>query len=233
MKNILKYALILAAASLAGAVYAQDAQTAKAKADSGLAVSTAIKDGVITIHVEGQCKSKMVSAKDELEILLKQALEAVGAKTHLARAVESAFAAIKSHLADPNEPAFGPIKMHLVVKPNDDTAEIITDGDILLAREQYVANMKSTFNDDNTVTTTGNVKKISSNGGQETLGTIVDIDANGNITTRGGAVESTDKTVAAKQSDSVVNPNTVENPVAQENAGTIIPDNTIVTSSTK
>ncbi len=228
MKNILKYALILAAAFVAGATYAQPA-----KSDSGLAVTTAIKDGVVTINIKGQCKSKMVSAKDELEFFLKQALEAVGTKTNIARAVESAFAAIKTHLADPNEPAFGPVNMSLEVKPDDNAGVIITSGSVLLAGEQYVANMKSTFNDDNTVTTTGNVKKISSNGGQETLGTIVKIDVNGNISVSGGVAPTSDKTVAAQQAEAVVNPQAVENIAVQGNTDTIIPDNTIITSSAK
>ncbi len=236
MKNILKYALILAAASFAGATFAQStAQSASAtkQASDGLKVTTAIEDGVVTLHIEGECKSKMVSAKDELEILLKKALESVGLKTHLARAVESAFAAIKSHLADPNEPAFGPIKMHLVVTPNDDSGEIITNGDILLAREQYVANMKSVFNDDGTVSTTGNVQKISSNGAKETLASVVNIDAKGNITTRGGATETSEPSVVAQQAQNVVNPTTVENPAVPENTDSIMPDNSIVTSATK
>lgn len=228
MKNILKYALILAAALVAGATYAKPATNA-----AGLAVTTAIKDGVVTVSVKGQCKSKMVSAKDELELLLKDALETVGTKTNIARAVESAFAAIKTHLSDPNEPAFGPVNMALEVKPDDNAGVIITSGDILLAGEQYVANMKSSFNDDGTVTTTGNVKKIASNGGQETLGTIVKIDVNGNISVSGGVVPTSDKTTAAQQAEAVVNPQTVENAAIQGNTDTIIPDNTIITSSAK
>ena len=229
MKNILKYALIIAAVSFAGAVFAQ---TAPAQVD-GMKVATSIKDGVVSIKIEGECKSKLVSVDDELKALLKQALNSVGVKSNLARAIESAFAAIKSHISNPNESAFGPVNFTLEVTPDDDSGTIVVKGDVLVAREHFVANMKSVFNDDNTVTTTGNVQKISANGKTESLPSVVKLDANGVMTTTGGATTTTESTVAAQQVANLVNPDTVSNPAVSGNDSTIIPDNTIVTSEAK
>ena len=51
MKNILKYALILAAASLAGAVYAQTATVPASQDVDGMKITSSIKDGVVNIHI--------------------------------------------------------------------------------------------------------------------------------------------------------------------------------------
>ena len=219
MKNILKYSLILAAASLAGAVYAQTATAPAPQVQSadGMKITSSIKNGVINIHIGGECKSKLVSIDDELKVLLKQSLETVGINSNIAKAVESAFVAIRTHISNPNEPAFGPIDLHLVVTPDEASGVINTIGDITIARDHYVANMKSVFNDDNTVT----------------LPAVVKIDANGTISSTGGDVVISEPTVSEQQSNDVVNPNAVPNNAISGNDSTLIPDNTIVATPEK
>ena len=233
MKNILKYALILAAASLAGAVYAQTATVPASQDVDGMKITSSIKDGVVNIHIGGECKSKLVSIDDELKMLLKQSLETVGVKSNIAKAVESAFAAIRAHISNPNESAFGPVDFHLMVTPDDANGVINTLGDITVARDHYVADMKSVFNDDNTVTTTGNIKKTPMNKETVVLPANVKIDANGIISTTGGEVATSEPSVATQQSANVVNPNAVPNAAVSGNDSTIIPDNTIVASPTE
>lgn len=235
MKNILKYSLILAAASLAGAVYAQTATAPAPQVQSadGMKITSSIKNGVINIHIGGECKSKLVSIDDELKVLLKQSLETVGINSNIAKAVESAFVAIRTHISNPNEPAFGPIDLHLVVTPDEASGVINTIGDITIARDHYVANMKSVFNDDNTVTTTGNVTKTPMNKESVKLPAVVKIDANGTISSTGGDVVISEPTVSEQQSNDVVNPNAVPNNAISGNDSTLIPDNTIVATPEK
>ena len=240
MKNIIKYALILAIAST-GVAFAQTAAPAssaeapKAVASDKLSVKAAVKDGVVRVSVSGKIDIKTTSAEDALKDAIAAALKSVGIRSNLAKAVESVMSAIKNALTDRNYPAAGDINLAVVATPNADTGVIETKVDLNIAGEKYEATAKSTFASDGSVSTTGNVTKTDEQGNKSTSGAIVNIDSNGNMTTIGekGSVQS--KTTAAATAEAVVNPDVVQNDIGggakADSDSTVLPDNSIITTA--
>ncbi len=240
MKNIIKYALILAIASSGvafaqTAVLASGAEAPKVAASDKLSVKAAVKDGVVRVTVSGKVDLKTTSAEDALKDAIGATLKAVGIRSNLARAIESVMSAIKNHLTDRNYPAAGDIALTVVVTPNADTGIIDTKVDLSIAGEKYESTAKSTFSTDGSVSTTGNITKTDEQGNKSTSGMLVNIAPNGDMTTIGekGTVQS--KTAAAEAAEAVVNPDAVQNDIGggskADSESTILPDNSIITTA--
>ncbi len=233
MKNILKYALILAIASTGVAFAQNNAPAAKSQAAASaekVNVNVKIKNGVISVKAIVPQASKLDSEEDVLKSALAAILTEVGERTHYAKAIESVFDSIKSSLSDPNAPASGPMKFDIVVAPNVDTGVVETKLDLAFGKEKFSVTAKSVFADNGSVSTTGNVQKTDVSGKTTSAPVAVSIDSKGTMTNG----DQVSQTTAAQAVQNVVNAGTVSNDVGGgEDSATLIPDNTIVTTATK
>ncbi len=237
MKNIVKYALILAMAST-GVAFAQQAQsTAVTEAPAivspdGFSVVASMKDGILSLTVKGKAAAG-VTMEDAIKQALKAALMATGEKSYNGHAVESAMNAIMSALADKNAPATGPVDLHIVLKPNADTLVIETKAVMSMAGEKFEATTKTEFADDGKSSKTeGNIVTTDALGNKKSTGAVVAI-ADGKVAVNNQAPT---QTVAAESSANVVNSEAVSNDVgggASANGENLMPDNTIVTTDSQ
>lgn len=237
MKKILTYALILAAASFSGALFAQNAAPAQqqAQAPDGLKVATSVVDGVVTITIEGNVESSMTSAEDEFKKMLEETVKASGSKTNVARAVEAAMMAIKAHIADLNAPVKGPVALTAVIKPNLEKATMQVDVELAMGGVKFESATNSTFNPDGSLATTANVTTTDAAGQTTTAGTVVTTSATGKISVAGGSQTIVAESSTTTASQNVTNSNTVSNETGGGASGSgnisdVVPDNSIVTS---
>lgn len=237
MKKILTYALILAAASFSGAVFAQNAAPAQQQASAleGLKVATSVNDGVVTITMEGNVESAMTSAEDEFKKMLEEAIKASGPKTNIAKAVEAAMMSIRAHIADANAPVKGPVALTAIVKPNLENATMQVDVEMAMGGVKFESATNSTFNPDGSLTTTANVTRTDAAGQTMTAGTVVTTSAAGKISVTGGSQTIVAESTATTASQNVTSDATVPNETGGGSSSTgnvsdVVPDNSIVTS---
>ena len=239
--NILKYALILAAASISGVAFAQTAAIAQQQAQptDGLKVATSVNDGVVTITMEGNVASAMESSEDTFKKMLAEAIKASGTNTNISKAVEAAMYAIKSNLADLNAPVQGPIALTAIVKPNLENASMQVDVEMAMGGERFKASTNSVFGPDGSISTTANVSKTDTAGQTTTTGTVVTTTANGKISVEGGTQQIVaESSTATAASQNITSSNAVENAVGggSSDSGSpsdVVPDNSVVTTPTK
>lgn len=244
--NIVKASLLIATISLSGALFAQtNAPAAQqpaapaAQAQQGLSVSASVKDGVITINVSGNPQQALASNEDVFKEMLKRALEAAGMNTGIARAVEASMNAIKAHLLDGNSTVSGDVQLTVIVNPDINNGVVSTKIEMALDGNKYSSDTKSTFDANGNISTSGNVTVVSKDGKSTTSPAVVTTDANGKITVSSNGATIVAQSEAAQNAQNLSNPNTVPNEVGGgSNAvsgdnGSVIPDNTVVTSDVK
>ena len=232
--NMVKYALVIAAAAFAGSAFAQttvpaaNAQPAVVSADQkDVAVSVVRKDGVINVNVKGEPK-KLLTKLDTLEEMIGRAMLAVGPDTSVAKAIEAAMAGIKANLEDANAPVSQQIEISISINPNVDAGTMDAKVDTVIDGAKYASNTKSTFADDGSVSTTGTVVKTLPNGEVQTVSSNVASKTDGTLVVNGVATKS----ASAARADALTSPDTVSNEAASAAAGNneTIPDGTIVVS---
>ncbi len=240
--KIARYALFIAAASVAGVAFAQtapqnaastQASQQTAQKDGDFAVSASVNDGVITLSISGKAGA-LDSASDSLKKAVAAALRQAGVRSNIAKALEATMANIKAYISDPNAPAKGDVTINVVLEPKLDTNEIVTKAEVSVAGEKFTANTNSKFADDGSVSTTGSVSKVAENGTSQDFSVNTEISANGDITVKdaAGNTVAISRTEAAQGASNLVSSSLVPNEVgggASNNE--VIPDNTVVTSA--
>lgn len=238
---MVKYALIIAAAALAGSAFAQTTtpasnaqQTTSAATlvgetqEGNVVVSVTRKDGVIIVSMKGAPK-RMLSNADMLHEMISTALTTIGHESSIAKAVEAALATIKANIADPNGSADQETNMVIRVKPNIDAGTMDTKIDALIGGTKYDSTTKSTFTADGSVTTTGTLVRTLANGETQSIAANVMTAANGQMNVNGVITDSQSQIA----SEALTNSATVSNAAADSAMGSVIPDNTIVSSQEK
>lgn len=224
--KVLNYIAILAvlsaggfASAVAAEATAQPQQTASASSN-GISVQTSVNDGQVSVKVDAENKSALVSEDEMLKKILQQTLKSLGKDSVHAKIVNALISAIRSELSDPNAPSEGPISITVAINPDGDAFNSTLAYESKSTKASIDA--KSTIDANGDVQTNGKISVASDGKEAQSSDLALATKANGQVSGNVG-----NSSVVDNSSVSTV----AENPATNADAPiNIVPDNTIVVS---
>ena len=227
--KVLNYIAILAllssggfASAVAAEANAQPQQAASASSN-GISVQVSVDDGKVSVKVDAENKSALVSEDEMLKKIHAQILKSLGKDSVHAKIVNALISAIRAELSDPNAPSEGPISISVVINPDGDAFNSTLAYESKSTKASIEA--KSIIDANGDVKTNGKIS-VASDGKEAqssdiALATKDNGQVFGNVGNSGVVDNSSVSTVA-------------ENPATNADAPiNIVPDNTIVVSGFK